>query len=213
MTKVRRPRQPGPTRAYRIEGKDIFVFDGLFTRPEITQVDRECASLDYMRAWNAELNRGYTEWSVLLEPRTSRQHVVVQRIEARLAALYPSWRLSLQESYVKNLCYGDCPYPHIDGRSQRDRMLISAVYYANLRWDPVWGGETHFFNGDMDAVLSVSPSPGRLVIFDGTITHRAGAPMRNCQASRYSLINKFRGVPRAGHISDTSPFERSFIAL
>jgi hypothetical protein len=166
-----------------------------------------------MRARNTELNQGYTEWSVWLEPRTSRQHIVVKRIESRLGILYPSWRFSLKQSYAKNLCYGDCPYPHVDGKSERHAVVLSTVYYANARWDPVWGGETHFFNRGMDAVLSITPSPGRLVIFNGTIMHRAGVPMRNCQASRYSLINKFRGVPRSGARSDTSPFEQSFILL
>jgi len=213
MTSGRRPSPRAPTRAYRIDGKDILIFDGLFTRREILEVDDECASMDYMRARNTEMNQGYTEWSVLLEPRTSRQHIVVQRIQAHLAILYPSWRFSLKQSYAKNLCYGDCPYPHVDARSEPDRVVLSTIYFANARWDPVWGGETQFFNGEMEALLAIAPRPGRLVIFDGSVLHRAGVPMRNCQASRYSLINKFLGTPRPRARAGAPAFEPSFLAL
>jgi SM-20-related protein len=37
----------------------------------------------------------------------------------------------------------------------------------------------------------VSPRPGRLVIFDGSIPHAGRPPSRICHAPRYTLAYKF----------------------
>lgn len=53
-----------------------------------------------------------------------------------------------------------------------------------------WGGETLFHDSDMDAVAVVTPKPGGLVVFDGSITHVGRLPNRVCYAPRYTLAFK-----------------------
>lgn len=189
-------RQTAPSRAYAIDGKEIFVFDGLFSRALIKRVHDEFDALDYMRKRNVEMNDGFAEWTVSLDLAAQRRHPVVQTTATLLRDVFPGHTMALKQSYCKNLCYGDCPYPHTDAPSDLGGLVISTVYYANPTWEPSWGGETMFFDDRRDARISVAPVPGRLVIFRGVLWHRAGVPMRNCKASRYSLINKFFGTPK-----------------
>ena len=47
-------------------------------------------------------------------------------------------------------------------------MLI----YLNTEWLPNWAGETVFFDDNCNEVIkSVTPKPGRVVFFDGSIPH------------------------------------------
>ena len=49
---------------------------------------------------------------------------------------------------------------------------IVALYYANITWNPEWGGETIFYKEDRKTVELCSPFvPNRLIIFDGKIPH------------------------------------------
>jgi len=49
---------------------------------------------------------------------------------------------------------------------------IVAVYYANMSWNPEWGGETIFYKKDRKTVDLCNPyTPNRLVVFDGSIPH------------------------------------------
>jgi SM-20-related protein len=46
------------------------------------------------------------------------------------------------------------------------------LYYANLDWLPEWWGETMFYNDDGASIVHASRyTPGRIVVFDGTIPH------------------------------------------
>jgi hypothetical protein len=47
-----------------------------------------------------------------------------------------------------------------------------------------------FYDNAMDGVACVTPKPGRMAIFDGTIRHVGRPPNRNCYAPRYTLALK-----------------------
>jgi hypothetical protein len=61
---------------------------------------------------------------------------------------------------------GENPYFHPDGDE-----FITCIYYMNPYYDPDEGGETQFLIGG--EIKGILPKPGRLVIFDGSIIHRA----------------------------------------
>jgi len=53
---------------------------------------------------------------------------------------------------------------------------ITILYYCNLNYDVDDGGETYFINMDDNTTLTgIMPIPGRFVIFDGNILHRASS--------------------------------------
>ena len=46
------------------------------------------------------------------------------------------------------------------------------LYYANLTWNPEWGGETIFYKQDRKSIeLTNTFTPNRLIFFDGSVPH------------------------------------------
>lgn len=87
----------------------------------------------------------------------------------------------------------------LDGGIHRDNLReadeYTAVVYVNETWFSAWGGETQFFTDDMSRITQcVIPSPGRLVVFHGSIPHAAKAPTRDCPYLRTSLVFKIRST-------------------
>jgi len=93
-----------------------------------------------------------------------------------------------QRAYVNSSVYGDMYYTHRDCSVHRQH--VTALYYANLEWQPDWGGETIFYNDNEDAEVVVSPKPGRLVVARGAILHRGTVPTRACYEERYTIAYK-----------------------
>jgi Rps23 Pro-64 3,4-dihydroxylase Tpa1-like proline 4-hydroxylase len=102
--------------------------------------------------------------------------------------LFPDEQFSDQRAYVNCSIYGDSYYLHRDCAAHERH--VTALYYANLEWQPDWGGETIYFNDDEDAELAITPRPGRLVIARGAILHRGSVPTRSCHEERYTLAYK-----------------------
>lgn len=89
-------------------------------------------------------------------------------------------KLKLYRMYIN--CFAPCENPrfHTDGNG------MTFLYYANVDWDVQQGGETQFLlDGSIYGVL---PIPNRIVMFDGTILHRATS-FRD--AHRFTLAIKY----------------------
>lgn len=57
-------------------------------------------------------------------------------------------------------------FPH-----HHDNELV-VLYYVNTGWRPEWHGETLFYSEDLSEIeLALPYTPGRIVVFDGTIPH------------------------------------------
>jgi len=84
-------------------------------------------------------------------------------------------------------------YVHTDAGT--DKNPITILYYVNNEWNKEWGGETIFYNDKNEPELILEFLPGRLVIFDSTILHKAlpmtlrAPPFRFTFSSTYENIN------------------------
>ena len=60
-------------------------------------------------------------------------------------------------------------HPHDDAG---DNAKWSFLYYANMKWDLEWGGDTLFLDDDRVNISSIiQPKPNRVVVFDAKIPH------------------------------------------
>lgn len=64
--------------------------------------------------------------------------------------------------------HGDSSWTHCDSEKPDN---WTAIIYLNDVWDINWGGETSLFGIGGDIILSVLPTPGRVILFDGRILH------------------------------------------
>lgn len=74
--------------------------------------------------------------------------------------------LNLYRKYINFFMPGEFPNFHEDGQG------LTLLYYITKFYNPYEGGETQFVNLDQ-TITGIFPKPGRAVLFDGMITHRA----------------------------------------
>src|ERR1700744_4567578 len=114
------------------------------------------------------------------------------QLRALAERVFPGEVLEDERAYVNSAVYGDSYYVHRDTPEHSNNVTV--LYYANLNWRPDWGGETIFFNDDNDAVLAVSPRPGRIVGSRGAILHRASVPTLDWHGQGLTIAYKLRSI-------------------
>lgn len=182
---------PVVTRRHEIAGKMIGVLDHVLERSWIVAVHRWFFQLAFRRidvdTWNTVHSR---HWINAFSPaeRFEKAVPVFQRLVAHIRAAAPEREATLRRINAYSTTYGDLPLLHRDLESGEG---LTGVFYGNAEWDSGWTGETVFCDDDGEAMIVVPPRPGRLVVFDGSLLHRAGAPSRECHENRYTLVFKF----------------------
>lgn len=93
----------------------------------------------------------------------------------------------LVRCYANAHTYGVEGYPHVDHRLPGNH---TTVVYVNPVWTHEWAGETVLINEMGDVIHASLPKPGRILAFDGRITHVARSVSRRCPALRATLVYK-----------------------
>lgn len=183
----------GPTRSAQVDGRDVFVFDGLIPpeesahyfhtlgRAAFTRTERARPDTDEFRHWVCEMPPENLP-KISLWPATLR---AVEQVR-------PQERYHPYRVYTNFASYGDLLLTHVDALP--DARELTALWFLAERWDTDWGGETLFYDESGDAQLAVSPKPGRLLLFDGAIRHAGKPPNRNCYVARFTFAIKLRAV-------------------
>eukprot|EP00941_MAST-03F_sp_MAST-3F-sp1_P005840 g5840.t1 len=159
-----------------------------FTR---TESDTQFAASKKIQAFKAE----FSVERMLNAP-------IYWRIQRIVEQLFPNEEFTPNRIYCNSCHYGDIYFTHRDYSSSPKH--VSVIYYANSEWPHEWQGETIFYSDtdDTDAMLAITPRPGRLAIFRGTIPHRSAEPSRLCLISRYTWVFKFTSATRKNVIRD-----------
>lgn len=169
-------------------GKQIHVFDDLFTLTQ-RRWFKDFAQDCYLRPEG----RSTTAWehpgNFLLArfgPKDLENFKLLDAVE-----LNPVFEiLGRREIDRAWLLFSDLStkiYYHTDVNLET-KNAFSMLYYVNLEWKDYWGGETIFADENGEAEVCVTYKPGRVVLFDSTINHKAAcissdAPFRytfNC---------------------------------
>jgi len=96
----------------------------------------------------------------------------------------------LYSSYINVLRNGNTPGIHVDA-PPHVHSNKTVILYLNYEWHPNWGGETIFYDHNLDAQRIVTPKPGRVLMFDGRIPHTGRPPTPRYQMNRYIMTFKY----------------------
>lgn len=183
------------TRHQSIEGRHVRVYDDLVALPVMQELTTVFKKAGFARTEVARPETGnYRHWVAEISLNTVEQIPVHQATMDAARDFDPLVRYRIYRSYCNYAAYGDMLFTHTDCRPEEKDL--TALWYIAPEWDVEWGGETLFYNAQMDAEVVVSPRPGRLVIFDGRIPHVGRPPNRICYAPRFTLA--FKLEPNAG---------------
>jgi hypothetical protein len=177
------------TREITVEGKKLWVFD-------------DCLSKEFVESFNADLIKcPYTarpsfdnELSCVFTPEEVRQIPEIYGLASDLIRKYSKMATNpieqhFSHAYASAVRFGDSTLIHQDTNCDD---CLTILYYSNLSWSGDWGGETVFYNRKRDAVGCIGPSPGRILLFNAAIFHRAGVPMKNAPTFRYTFSMFYR---------------------
>lgn len=186
-----------PTRQGLVEGRDVFVFDGLVPDSDLAQYVAALDRAPFTRTEFAQHKTGeYKHWISEIPVANVTQLPVWGAIERTVAYARPGEDYRPYRAYTNYAAYGDMLFTHTDARP--DARELTALLFFSTEWDPEWGGETMFFDSSGDAMFCASPKPGRLVLFDGAIAHVGRPPSRICYTPRYTFAIKLTAdAPRA----------------
>lgn len=178
------------TRRGEIEGRALWVFDDLLEPREIASL---AAAFDGGAFTRNEIARPDTQqfkhWALNVALDVAQQLPLHRAmLDALGGVLSAGTRYRAYRAYCNYATYGDVLFTHTD--AQPGSQELTALWFVAREWNVEWGGETLFFNSRQDAEFVVSPRPGRLVVFDGSLLHCGRPPTRICFAPRYTFAYK-----------------------
>jgi SM-20-related protein len=182
-----------PSRTALIEGREIFVFDGLVSKEESARYFAALSRAAFTRTETARVDSGeFRHWVCEMPLENLPRASLWPATQAAVAALRPQEKYLPYRAYTNYASFGDTLLTHVDAAPEAHEL--TALWFLSERWDTEWGGETLFYDTAGDAQIAVSPKPGRLLLFDGAIRHAGKAPNRNCNVSRYTFAIKLRAT-------------------
>lgn len=177
------------TRTIQVEDRPIRVYDDLISLPHVRQLTEAFLAANFVRGEVARPDTSqFRHWAMNIPLETAAQLVVYQPTLDAVRDFENGDAYRIYRCYCNHAAYGDMLFTHTD--AQPGSKGLTALWYIAPEWNVEWGGETLFYNKDMDAEVAVTPRPGRLVVFDGSITHVGRPPNRICYAPRYTLAFK-----------------------
>jgi hypothetical protein len=182
-----------PTRRFEVAGRPVAVYDGLLPGPVLSQLVAAIEASPFTRSEVATPESAqYKHWAMNVRLEQLASSPLLGMAQPAIDEFRPGRRYRCYRAYCNHASYGDMLHIHTDAQPQADEL--TALWYLARDWRPDWGGETLFYDADHDAVAAVSPRPGRLVVFDGSIPHAGRPPNRICVAPRYSFALKYEAV-------------------
>ncbi|HHX8315013.1 TPA: hypothetical protein ACVOYK_004501 [Vibrio diabolicus] len=191
-----------PSRYIKLDGLDLFVFDKVFDDDVIMAIDKQVRSRPFSSNHSStKTSEEYREWASRYKAADFLEHPLHNMALQRLNQLYPDLEFEFWNIHCNNTTFGDWAFSHQDST---EVGAYSALYYANHYWEPNWFSETVFYSNN-EPVVSISVRPGRLVVFDSRIKHRAGVPAMNCHEQRFTLSLRFNSDRNAVAATDLQP--------
>lgn len=181
-----------PTRAVQVDGRDVYVFDGLVPAEESARYFAAISRASFTRTESAHGDTEFRHWVCEMPLENLQRTTLWPATDSAVTRVRPAERFVPYRVYTNYASFGDTLLTHVDAVTEAREL--TALWYLCESWDPEWGGETLFYDAAGDAQIAVSPKPARLLLFDGAIRHAGKPPNRNCPVARYTFAVKLRAV-------------------
>ena len=180
----------GKCKTIHVGHHKLTILDTFMTQQDLTELNRTIAQANISRGEaDSPATRHIRQWKADIDPKQFHNMKIAKKIYAAINEFTTSGPLKLKRTYVNFISYGDQVFTHRD--SPKETNDTTFLVFANPVWKPAWAGETLFFDAKNDAVAAVTPRPGRALVFDSALLHRAGVPSRVCFPERRTFVCKF----------------------
>lgn len=168
-----------------INNKKIYIFDDVFSYHERTHFFHFLSNSLYKCTGNTSKS-GPPDSMVAMQSAFSNEDFInfglFDNLPEEIKKIISNYKATRYYSLITN--WSVTNRFHVDRPSD-----LTFLYYANLKWDYDWGGETLFSNDKITEIVYTSMyKPGRIVIFDSSIPHRPIPTTSNCPNMRYTFV-------------------------
>lgn len=171
-----------------IEGKTVHILDNVISKKDIDDFYDYLSGLSYFKVEKANDDDELPKFSRDLRAKVFEHESIIGITSKNLIRNFYDEEYVLYRVTINLILKGDMEFPHRDVSIPRDDVTV--LYYANSEWDYTWGGETIFYSWQ-DSVFGVLPKPGRFVVFEGYLEHKAGIPSYFSKQPRYTIGLKY----------------------
>lgn len=167
-----------------IEGKKIYILDGLFDQNVIDIIYKFCKSENYNWGDGDDARSNYSKRFKKMFNTQEIQNPIFDYFKDFFSSMLNE-DFVIERFYLNMNTFGEIHFPHIDSKTG-----YTGLYFANKEWEDDWRGYLYFYDNE-EAIRCIYPKPGRIVLFDGSLFHRGSAPSRICFEPRINLVFKF----------------------
>lgn len=180
----------------------IHIKDDLVTSDELISLSQAFSSTQWRLDWpltSTPFARPCWHFFIAGSRRSSQESCEDElRLNEQWGFLAEIWNRLKQEKLKNSILVGvyangqtfdqDSPI-HRDNLPKKPGKTV--VLFCNEYWASTWGGELTFFDTNKNEIIqAILPKPGRAVIFDGEIPHRARAPTIDSRQLRTTIAFK-----------------------
>ena len=182
--------------------KSFAQFDELIPPARLRALqDYFAANVRWQYGWPQGINDPFSHWSMdFLAVNRDNQDDMQDTLKAKpefkpLADIWEAMQDGPVHGHHLVRCYANAHTFGVEGFLHADTPKddnYTSLLYLNPVWKKEWAGELLFFDDAGDTFFTVSPKPGRVLVFSGNVVHAARAVARSCPAIRVSVAFKSR---------------------
>ena len=148
-----------PSRTASVNGRDVFVFDGLATLEETARYFAALSQASFTRTEKARPDSDeFRHWVCEMPLENLPRISLWPATQAAVASARPGEQYHPYRVYTNYASFGDTLLTHVDALP--NARELTALWFVAEHWDTEWGGETLFYDDAGDAQIAVSPRPG-----------------------------------------------------
>jgi hypothetical protein len=176
-----------PYQTYKIDSKELFIFDTLLDTNNIDFLNSFCLNSLYKPEHKSDINTTELDsrFSCLMTKDELINSGLIPCIE-HIAKTFNT-HIHVGHQYINHYSLMTNVAKHVDSSFQ-DFMTI--LVFPNKHWNGEWGGEIAFYSEKTEQHTLVEYKPGRVIVFDSRIAHKVLPMNQSAKKDRYSIAIK-----------------------
>jgi Rps23 Pro-64 3,4-dihydroxylase Tpa1-like proline 4-hydroxylase len=174
---------------FTLNNKKICVFDNFLERYHV----------EYLANLVFESHYKPGHWSSQFSPETDERFVCYLEQKEFRESLLPSMIQMFADEIKVDFTIGVCYLNHYGQLARVNKHTDGAIedgftilFFPNTFWEDTWGGDIKFYNEEGSNHYSFDFKPGRVIIFDGRLSHQVMPITAYAKRDRFSIAVKGR---------------------
>lgn len=170
-----------------INDRKVYVFDNLLDNSIIEWINNYCLNSVYKpehrsNGLNYDLD---SRFSCNLEASDIENTMLIPAYME--ICKRTNLKLDINNAYINHYGIGTSTSKHCDNSHEN---VYTILVFCNKYWESTWGGEITFYDDQSNIHHLIEFKPGRIIVFDGRISHKVLPLTISAKKDRYTIAIK-----------------------